>query len=129
MVISEIGVVADLSAAYTPNAGPMDAVVKVQLTHDRGRTAQPWVQTLRRGLASDPEFADLEFAFDAGGMIRAAMNQGKSSPVNVRISGKDLAQARKVAEAIKRRVSGVDGVVDARIIQRLDYPQYVIEID
>src|SRR5262249_43436506 len=26
MVISEIGVVPDLSAAYTPNAGPMDAV-------------------------------------------------------------------------------------------------------
>src|SRR5213075_1468196 len=35
LVISEIGVVADWSAAYTPNSGPMDAVVKVQLKHDR----------------------------------------------------------------------------------------------
>jgi Cu/Ag efflux pump CusA len=26
-------------------------------------------------------------------------------------------------------VRGIDGVVDARIIQRLDYPQYVIEVD
>ncbi len=28
LVISEIGVVADWSAAYTPNSGPMDAVVQ-----------------------------------------------------------------------------------------------------
>ena len=27
------------------------------------------------------------------------------------------------------QVKGIDGVVDARIIQRLDYPQYVLEID
>ena len=35
LFISEIGVNADWSAAYTPNSGPMDAVVKVQLTEHR----------------------------------------------------------------------------------------------
>ena len=129
LVISEIGVVADLSAAYTPNAGPMDAVVKVQLSHDREHTAQQWVQKLRAGFATDPRFADLEFAFDAGGMIRAAMNQGKSSPINVRVTGKDPVKARAVAEAARLKITLIDGVVDARIIQRLDYPQYVIEVD
>ena len=44
MIISELGVVADLSAAYTPNAGPMDAVVKVQLKHEREHSAQEYVQ-------------------------------------------------------------------------------------
>ncbi len=129
LVISEIGVVADLSAAYTPNAGPMDAVVKVQLTPERDRSAQDYVQALREALAADRRFADLEFAFDAGGMIRAAMNQGKSSPINVRVTGKDPLKARSVAEAIRRRVGTIEGVVDARIIQRLDYPQYVIDVD
>ena len=129
LVISEIGVVPDLSAAYTPNAGPMDAVVKVQLTPERERSAQQYVRSLRRGLADDRRFADLEFAFDAGGMIRAAMNQGKSSPINVRVTGKDPLKARAVAEAIRRRATSIEGVVDARIIQRLDYPQYVIDVD
>ena len=129
LVISEIGVVPDLSAAYTPNAGPMDAVVKVQLTPERERSAQQYVQALRVALAADRRFADLEFAFDAGGMIRAAMNQGKSSPINVRVTGKDPLKARSVAEAIRRRVASIEGVVDARIIQRLDYPQYVIDVD
>ena len=129
VIISELGVVADLSAAYTPNAGPMDAVIKVQLAHDRRRSAQEYVHMLRTGFRADRAFADLEFAYDAGGMIRSAMNEGKSSPINVRVSGKDLAQARRVAEGIRRRVAGIDGVVDARIIQRLDYPEFIIEVD
>jgi multidrug efflux pump subunit AcrB len=129
IIISELGVVADLSAAYTPNAGPMDAVIKVQLKHEREHSAQEYVQKLRAGLAGDSRFRDLEFAFDAGGMIRSAMNEGKSSPINVRLSAKNIPQARSIAEAIKAEVTRIDGVVDARIIQRLDYPEYIIDVD
>jgi multidrug efflux pump subunit AcrB len=129
LVISEIGLTPNWSAAYTPNAGPMDAVVKVQLKSERSRSAQESVQTLRLGFAGDSRFSDLEFAFDAGGMVRAAMNEGKSTPINVRITAKDMRKARKVAEQILERAKGINGVVDARIIQRLDYPQYVLEVD
>jgi multidrug efflux pump subunit AcrB len=129
IIISEMGVVPDLSAAYTPNAGPMDAVVKVQLSEEREKSAQEYVHILRTGFAKAPGFSDLEFAFDAGGMIRSAMNEGKSSPINVRITGKNMAQGRAIAEAVLRKVEAVDGVVDARIIQRLDYPEYIIDVD
>ncbi len=129
IIISELGVVADMSAAYTPNAGPMDAVVKIQLKHEREHSAQEYVELLRTGLARDPNFSDLEFAFDAGGMIRSAMNEGKSSPINIRLAGKNLVQARKIAETIKREIVHIEGVVDARIIQRLDYPEYIIDVD
>ena len=135
LVVSEIGLTADWSAAFTPNAGPMDAVVKVQLKPERSKSAQEYVDILRRGFKSDPEFinrntsVDLEFAFDAGGMIRAAMNEGKSTPINVRITGKDLYKARKIADKMLAEVKEVDGVIDARILQRLDYPQYIIEVD
>ena len=128
-IISEIGVVADWSAAYTPNSGPMDSVVRVQLTHDRHRSAQEYVQTLREGFANDSRFSDLEFSFDAGGMIRGAMNEGKSTPLNVRITGKRLKEASLVAEAIRKEVEQISGVVDCRIVQRLDYPQYIINVD
>jgi multidrug efflux pump subunit AcrB len=129
MIISEIGVVPDLSAAYTPNAGPMDAVIKVQLGHERRGTAQEWVRRLRDAFAADRRCAGIEFGFDAGGMIRAAMNQGKSTPVNVRVTAKDAIKARAVAEGIHRALARIEGVVDARIIQRFDYPQYVIDVD
>lgn len=129
LLISELGVTPDWSAAYTPNSGPMDAVLKVQLTEKREKSAQECVHLLRQAFAESPKFSDLEFAFDAGGMIRGAMNEGKSTPINVRIEAKDLAKAREVAEAIQREVVSVDGVVDCRILQRLDYPQYIIDVD
>jgi multidrug efflux pump subunit AcrB len=159
LVISEIGLTADWSAAFTQNAGPMDAILKVQLKPERDRSAQEAVEELRRGFAEDPRFEEilrqsyreglkdpnpedrlpaatppftrdrLEFAFDAGGMIRSAMNEGRSTPINVRITGKDLRKAHRVAEGMLAKVRKIDGVVDARILQRVDYPQYVLEVD
>jgi multidrug efflux pump subunit AcrB len=126
-IISEIGVVADWSAAYTPNAGPMDAVVKVQLESEREHSAQEYVTRLREKFHE--EFPELTFAFDAGGMIRGAMNEGKSTPLNVRIVAKDMVKARDLAAAIKAEVESISGVVDSRIIQRLDYPEFMIDID
>ncbi|MBI3838398.1 MAG: efflux RND transporter permease subunit [Planctomycetia bacterium] len=129
VTISELGVTPDWSAAYTPNSGPMDAVMKVQLEPERKRSAQEYVEMLRKGFAQSAEFSSLEFAFDAGGMIRGAMNEGKSTPINIRIRGKDPAVAHKIAENIRHAVSGIDGVVDCRILQRLDYPKYIIDVD
>ncbi|HJT77103.1 MAG TPA: efflux RND transporter permease subunit, partial [Gemmataceae bacterium] len=130
-VISEIGVVADWSAAYTPNSGPMDAVVRVQLRPERHKSAQEYVHLLRQAfLASpDPEVSHLEYAFDAGGMIRSAMNEGKSTPINVRITGKDLLTGHMIAESILKDVRGIRGVVDARVLQRLNYPEYVVTVN
>jgi multidrug efflux pump subunit AcrB len=129
LVISEIGVNADWSAAYTPNSGPMDAVIKVQLTEHRTRSAQEYVHMVRAGVARDPRFHDMDFGFDAGGLIRGAMNEGKSTPINVRVTGKKPREARAIAEQIRARCLKIDGVVDARIIQRLDYPEFVIDVN
>ena len=52
LILSEIGVTSDWSAAYTPNAGPMDAVVKIQLTDERTKSAQEYVQMLRTAFAT-----------------------------------------------------------------------------
>ena len=129
LFISEIGVNADWSAAYTPNSGPMDAVIKVQLTEHRTHSAQEYVHMVRTGVAEDPRFRDLDFGFDAGGLIRGAMNEGKSTPINIRVTGKDQRTARTIAEQIRARCVRIDGVVDARIIQRLDYPEFIIDVD
>jgi multidrug efflux pump subunit AcrB len=129
LIISNIGVEANWSAAYTPNGGPMDAVVKVQLKAERNHSSQDYVARLRRGLAEDKRFVGLEFAFDAGGMVSTALNEGRTTPINIQITGKEIHKAHELAENIRREVEKVDGVVDARVMQRLDYPEYVIEID
>lgn len=40
MIISELGLVPDWSAAYTANSGMQDTVIKVQLSEERTRSPQ-----------------------------------------------------------------------------------------
>lgn len=129
LVISEIGLTADWSAAYTPNSGPQDALLKVQLSHHRSKTAQDYVSLLRHGFAADPRFYDLEFAFDSGGLVRGALNEGKSTPINIQLKGKNQEVLHQIAMAVKDKVRRIDGVVDARVIQSLDAPELTIEVD
>jgi len=129
MIVSQIGVTPDISAAYTPNAGPMDAVIKVQLKQHRGKTSQYYVREMREVLKRHPKLGTLEYSFDAGGMVRSALNEGKSTPINIQITGKNSALSSQVAEALKREISRISGVVDACIIQRLNYPQLTIKVD
>ena len=129
LFISEVGVTPDWSAAYTPNAGPMDAVIKVQLKEHRKRSSQEYIRILRDGFRKDPQFSQLDFAFDAGGMVRGALNEGKSTPINIRITGNNQDLVFKVGERIRDEAAQIDGVVDARVLQRMDAPAFVIEVD
>jgi multidrug efflux pump subunit AcrB len=129
MTLCEIGTMADWSAAYTPNSGPMDAVIKVQLTEERKRTSQKYIRRLRKGFLRNRDFDTLEFSFDAGGLIRGALNEGKSSPINIQLVGKHQETLFKVADTILKAVKEVDGIVDARVLEKPDAPELVIEVD
>jgi multidrug efflux pump subunit AcrB len=129
LIASMLGVWADWSAAYTPNAGPMDAVVNVQLKAERHGSAQGYARKLRDGMARDPRFAALDIAFNTGGAIRSALNEGGVTPIDIRVEGKDVKKAHEVAEQLRKAVVQINGVVDARVLQRLDYPEYVVEVN
>ncbi len=127
MIISELGVVPDWSSAYTPNSGPQDAVLKVQLSEERSKTAQEYAELLRPELAS--KFPGIEFSFNTGGIVSTALNYGSLSPIDVQISGKASEKGRDLARDIWRAVREVHGAADVRISQRFDYPQLYIEVD
>ena len=129
LIVSEIGVTPDWSSAYTQNAGKMDSIVRVQLTEERKKGSYEYADQLREAFANEKRFHDLEFAFNAGGMIHGALNEGKTTPINIRVKGKDQKTAHRIADRIRRKVANVEGVVDCRIIHRLDYPEYVITVD
>jgi multidrug efflux pump subunit AcrB len=131
LLVSEVGLNADWSAAYTPNAGTMDAIIKVQLTPERRRTSQEWIRRLRAEFANNSTYRGwkLDFSFDSGGLVRGALNEGKSSPISIQLQGKDQSVLFALADKIRDAVSAVNGVVDARILQRSNYPQLNIEVD
>jgi multidrug efflux pump subunit AcrB len=127
-VITNIGILLDWPAGYTPNAGPGDAFMLVQLKADAEHKAEHHIALLRERLKRN--FPGTEFAFEPNSMLRAALNFGLPAPINVQVRGKDLHKAYKVAAHIRRQLrERVPGLVDVRIQQRLDAPQLYIKID
>jgi len=127
MIISNIGILLDWPAAYTTNSGPQDAFILVQLAERHARSTFSYVDELREKLPQ--QFPGIEFNFDTGGMLSAALNGGLPAPINVQVEGNKLEVAHEIAEKIKRHAETVPGAVDVRIQQRLDAPQINIDVD
>ncbi|MCH8914098.1 MAG: efflux RND transporter permease subunit, partial [Planctomycetes bacterium] len=128
ILITNIGVLMDWPAAYTPNTGPMDAFVLVQLKSKSGMpNTFEYVATLREKLTA--QFPGVEFSFDTGGMMTAALNFGLPSPINIQVGGSDLYTGEEIAQHVRRIASEVPGAIDVRVAQRVDYPQIGIEVD
>jgi len=127
MLISNTGVLYDWPAAYTPNAGPMDSELMVQLTGGHETPSFEYVRRLRRTFKEEYPF--LDFYFKTGGLLTSALNFGLPSPINIQIEGNELEKSHEIAREIKNTVETVEGTVDVRIKQKLDYPQLELDID
>jgi multidrug efflux pump subunit AcrB len=127
LLISNIGVLYDWPAAYTPNTGPMDAFVLCQLKDNREKSSAEWASELRTRLSSG--FPDVQFSFDTGGMLTAALNQGLPAPIDIQVQGSDLTISHEIAEAIVQEVRQIPGATDVRVAQPLEYPAVMIDVD
>lgn len=126
-LISNIGVFYDLPAAYTPNSGTQDAFIGVQLKEDHRVSTFEYASRLRNKMRHD--FPGVEISFNTGGLITAALNEGKPAPVDVQIIGNDLKVLRQIAEQLKDTISEIPATRDVRILQRIDQPTKDIDID
>ena len=127
MLISNIGVLMDWPAAYTPNTGAMDSFILVQLGGQEKMDVFALVQRLRKRLRK--RFPSVEFAFDTGGILTAALNMGEPSPIHLQIAGYDLEKAHEIADKLTGTISKVRGATDVRVAQRTDHPMIEVEID
>lgn len=61
-------------------------------------------------------------------MIGEALS-GESTPIGVRVFGKDRDTLRTVAEDVRQAISGIDGLVDLRVVGDLEEPQVRVLVD
>jgi multidrug efflux pump subunit AcrB len=126
-MVSNIGVFYDLPAAYTPNSGTQDAFIKVQLIEGHEKATDSYVPILRERFHI--EFPGVEVSFNTGGLITAALNEGKSSPIDVQVKGNKLEILRALAERLRDTINAIPTTRDVRILQRIDQPTKEIDID
>lgn len=131
MLISNIGVLLDWPAAYSPNSGPMDAFTLVQLKDKKKGSVFEVVERLRKRMNEDEvlKAAGVDVAFDTGGILTAALNMGEPSPIHLQVTGYTLNTAQEIARELVSTIESVEGATDVRIAQRNDYPMIKVEID
>jgi CzcA family heavy metal efflux pump len=126
-LISNIGIFYDLPAAYTPNSGTQDAFIGVQLTESHLISTAEYAARLRERMHK--EFPGIEISFNTGGLITAALNEGKPAPIDVQVIGNDLKVLRQLAERLQDTIATISTTRDVRVLQRIDQPTKDIDID
>jgi multidrug efflux pump subunit AcrB len=126
-VVSNIGVMSDLSALATPNSAMHTAFVQVGLKEDHKRSSFAYMAEVRGRVAR--ELPELRTYFQSGGLVDAVLNQGMPAPIDVQVSGMDMHAADRVALELARQFQSVSGVSDVYVPQDIDYPALQVNVN
>ena len=127
LIVSNIGVTPDFSAMYTPNSASHTAFVQVSLTDDHRVGSYAYMDRVRAALRQ--ELPELTAYFQSGGLVDAVLNLGLPAPIDIQVSGSDLARSYAVADALRRQCAALPGVSDVLIPQDIDAPALHLDID
>ncbi len=126
-IVSNIGVMADLSSLFTPNSGMHTAFVQVGLKEDHRGSSFVYMNRVRQRVAR--ELPELRTFFQSGGLVDSVLNQGAPAPIDVQVSGSDLQEDDRIAEDLARQFRAVRGVADVYVPQDMDYPALQVNVD
>ncbi len=126
-IVSNIGVMPDLSSLFTPNSGMHTAFVEVGLKQDHKVSSFAYMAAVRDRLAR--QFPQLRTYFQSGGLVDAVLNQGVPAPIDIQVSGIDLQTDNGIAQNLARQFRALPGVSDVYIPQDMDYPGLEINVN
>jgi hydrophobic/amphiphilic exporter-1 (mainly G- bacteria), HAE1 family len=126
-VVSNIGVMPDLSSLFTPNSGMHTGFVQVGLKEDHKESSFTYMDEVRKRIAAD--LPQLRTYFQSGGLVDSVLNQGKPAPIDVQVSGMDLKTDDRIAQDLARQIKTVPGVSDVYIPQDMDYPALQVNVN
>ena len=126
-VISNIGVMADLSALFTPNSAMHTAFVQVGLKKDHKVSSFTYMDEVRQQISE--QLPELRTYFQSGGLVDSVLNQGMPAPIDVQVSGMDLRRSASIAQDLARQIKTLPEVSDVYVPQDMDYPALQINVD
>ena len=109
------------------NSGPEEGVVQVQFKHGADIHIEQLKETLRSKFAN--QFPDVVFSFEPADIVSRVMSMGATTPIEIAVSGPNLAASREYAEKIRDELTKISALRDIRFGQSLDYPTVNVAID
>jgi multidrug efflux pump subunit AcrB len=128
-----LGFVGVQNAAYPINtiylwtSGPEEAVLQVQLKPKAAIRVADLEEQLRQKLAQ--ELPRVRYSFEPSDIVNQVMSFGAPTPIEVAVSGPDLAKTRSFVQQLQTALGGVSSLRDLQIRQELDYPAVKVDID
>jgi hydrophobic/amphiphilic exporter-1 (mainly G- bacteria), HAE1 family len=119
-IVSNIGVMPDFSALFTPNSAMHTAFVQVGLTQNHKVSSFRYMDEVRKRLSED--LPELRTFFQSGGLIDSVLNQGVPAPIDVQVSGMNLQKVNQIALEMSQEIKALPDVADVYTPQDMDYP-------
>jgi hydrophobic/amphiphilic exporter-1 (mainly G- bacteria), HAE1 family len=126
-VVSNIGVVNDLSSLYTTNSGSYTATIQTQLTDGHKVSSYDYMDRVQNAIRK--ELPDLRTFMQSGSMVDAVLNTGMPAPIDVQVTSPDLTADFLFAQQLAARISQLNNVGQVYIPQDMDYPALRMEVD
>lgn len=126
-IVSNIGVMPDLSALSTPNSAMHTAFVEVGLKEDHHTSSFTYMAEARKRIAA--ELPELRTYFQSGGLVDSVLNQGMPAPIDVQVSGMNLQEADRIALDLAGKFQALPGVSDVYVPQDMDDPALEMDVN
>jgi len=116
----------NLSYSNAETVGNFDAEILVSLQANHRPTAD-YVQQLREELPK--RFPGAAFFFEPADIVTQILNFGLPAPIDIQITGRDMASNFAVATRVAEQIRSVHGAVDVHLHQLLDQPRLDFAVD
>src|SRR5438552_1006182 len=116
-----------INLIYLWNGGSEEGVVQVQLKPGTPVRIEELKERLRKKFAA--ELPDVSFSFEPSDIVSRVMSLGAQTPLEVSVSGPNLAANREFAEKVKEKLSNLSTLRDVQFGQALDYPSVDVNVN
>ena len=116
-----------INTIYLWSSGPEEAVLQIQLKRNAGIRVEDLKERLRRKLPE--ELPEVRFSFEPSDIVSRVMSFGAPTPIEVAVSGRNLAETRWYAEKLRGTLAQVPTLRDLAFEQELDYPIVAVNVN
>ncbi len=127
MIVSNIGVDPGFSAIYTNNTAMHTASVQVSLKKGHRMGSFEYIDRVKK--SAREQLPQLATFFSTGSLVDAVLNMGMRAPIDIQISGSNLAASYQFALDLSSKIRSLPQAGDVFIPQDLDYPALRLDVD
>ena len=116
-----------INLIYLWNDGSHEAVLQVQFKRGSGLHMEQFKERLRARFAA--QLPEVSFSFEPSDIVTRVMSMGSPTPIEVSVTGPNLADDRAFAEKVRSALSRMSQLRDVQFGQTLDYPTVDVHVD